>query len=330
MRRQVSGRYALTESDPHRRLDSFADAVEAGLSARPKTLPCRFLYDEIGSELFEEICELPEYYLTRAEHQLLSDHADELVAKLPTPITLAELGSGSSSKTRLLIEALLRRQPKLRYVPVDISRSMLEESAEALLAEYGSLEIHAIAGEYQHGLQHVRSETRRPKVIAWLGSNVGNFDRRAAAQFLRGIRRVLTDDDRVLLGVDLRKDRAVLEAAYDDAAGVTARFNLNLLARINRELDGAFDLGRFAHRAEWRADEGRVELGLESLESQEVAVKALGLSVRFDRGEFVHTEDSFKYSFEEIDELAAASDLALEHRWLDASGAYSLNLLRPA
>ena len=328
-RSQVSSRYALTEADPHRSLDSFAAAVEAGLCARPKTLPCRFLYDERGSALFEEICKLPEYYLTRAEHQVLTDHADEIAAAFSTPVALVELGSGSSTKTRVLIEALLRRQPRLRYVPVDISRSMLEETAEALLEDYGALEVHAIAGEYQEGLRHVRSETR-PKVIAWLGSNVGNFERRNAARFLRGIRDVLSESDRVLIGIDLRKDRERLERAYDDRGGVTARFNLNLLARINRELDGSFDLDRFTHRAEWREQEGRVKLGLESLVAQEVTIKAIDRVVRFERGEHIHTEDSFKYSFAEIDDLADAAGLALEQRWLDATGAYSLNLFRPA
>lgn len=328
-RSQVSSRYALTEADPHRNLESFAAAVEAGLGARPKTLPCRFLYDERGSALFEEICKLPEYYLTRAEHQVLTDHADEIAAAFSTPIALVELGSGSSTKTRVLIEALLRRQPRLRYVPVDISRSMLEETAESLLEDYGALEVHAIAGEYQEGLRHVRNETR-PKMIAWLGSNVGNFERGNAGRFLRGIRDVLSESDRVLIGIDLRKDRERLERAYDDRGGVTARFNLNLLARINRELDGNFDLDRFAHRAEWQEHEGRVKLGLESLEAQEITIKGIDRVVRFERGELIHTEDSFKYSFAEIDDLADRSGLTLSQRWLDNAGAYSLNLFRPA
>lgn len=326
----LSSRYSLFESDPHDDLDSLASAVSAGLAERPRSLPCRFLYDEQGSALFEDICELPEYYLTRAERQLLSDHADEIVARFPQRATLVELGSGSSTKTRLLIEALLRRQPRLRYVPIDISRSILEESAEALLEDYGALEIHAIAGEYGEGLRHVREETRVPKVIAWLGSNVGNFGRAAAARFLGSIRDVLADDDRLLVGIDLRKDRAVLEAAYDDAAGVTARFNLNLLARINRELDADFDLTGFRHYARWREDEGRVELGLESLRSQRVAIKGIGLSLRFEPGERIHTEDSYKYSEREIRELASRSGLALEQHWLDASGGYSLHLMAPA
>lgn len=326
----VSDRYALTETEPHEHLDSLASAVAEGLGERPRSLPCRFLYDERGSELFEDICALPEYYLTRAEHQLLRDHADEVVSHLPRGVTLAELGSGSSTKTRLLIEALLRHQSRLRYVPVDISRSILEESAESLLEDYGALEVHAIASEYHVGLRHVRNETRAPKVIAWLGSNVGNFDRASAARFLRRIRDVLVEPDRLLVGIDLRKDRRVLESAYDDAAGVTARFNLNLLTRINRELDANFDLRSFGHYADWREVEGRVELGLECLASQRVTIKGSGLALRFERGERIHTEDSYKYSFEEIEALAANSGLRLEQQWLDASGGYSLQLMAPA
>ena len=326
----VANRYALTETDPGEHLDSLAAAVAEGLGKRPRSLPCRFLYDERGSELFEDICALPEYYLTRAEHQLLRDHADDVVSELPSHVTLAELGSGSSTKTRLLIEALLRRQSRLRYVPVDISRSILAESAESLLEDYGALEIHAIASEYQAGLRHVRDETQTPKLIAWLGSNVGNFDRTSAARFLHGIRDVMRTEDRLLVGIDLRKERSVLEAAYDDAAGVTARFNLNLLTRINRELDANFDLEHFRHYADWREDEGRVELGLVCAADQEVTIKALDLVLRFERGERIHTEDSYKYSFEEIEALGRRAGLALQKRWLDASGAYSLQLLSPA
>jgi dimethylhistidine N-methyltransferase len=327
---QIDARFALTEADPREHFDSFASAVEEGLCEDPKSLPCRFLYDEVGSEIFEEICDLPEYYLTRTEHALLERHADEIAARLPNPVALAELGSGSSSKTRLLIEALLRRQRELRYVPVDISRSALEDAAQSLLGDYDELEVHAIADEYEEGLRHVRAESGRPLVIAWLGSNVGNFDRSAAARFLAGVGGQLRPDDRLLLGIDLRKGARVLELAYDDPAGVTARFNKNLLGRINRELEGRFDLERFAHRAIYRSDQGRVELGLESLADQEVEIGALDRVVRFAKHEFVHTEDSYKYSLAEIDDLAAKSGFRLEQRWLDERARYSLNLLSPA
>jgi L-histidine Nalpha-methyltransferase len=323
-------RYTLLESDPHSERAGFAECVAVGLDAEPKNLPCRFLYDELGSKLFEQICRLPEYYLTRAERQLLENYADDIVACFDEPVLLAELGSGSSDKTRLLIEAFLRRQERLRYVPIDIARSMLDESAQALLADYRQLEIFAIAGEYQQGLASLRSETREPKLIAWLGSNIGNFDRASAAGFLAEIRGAMTPRDRLLVGIDLRKDRQALESAYDDASGVTARFNLNLLARINRELAGAFDLGRFEHEAVWREPEGRVEISLVSRRDQRVAIRALDRVVKFHKGERIHTEDSFKYSFAEIAEVSRRAGLRLSHRWLDAAGAYSLNLLAPA
>ena len=325
----ASARFALTQSDPDAHHDSFADAVAEGLSGTPKTLPCRFLYDAVGSEIFEEICDLPEYYLTRAEREVLDRHADDIAQQFEQDVILAELGSGSSTKTRLLIEAFLRRQPKLRYVPVDISPTMLEDTAQSLLDDYHHLEIHAIASEYQEGLRHVRRETERAKVIAWLGSNVGNFDRKAAAGFLRTMREAMAPRDRVLIGIDLRKQREILERAYDDAAGVTARFNLNLLARINRELGGNFVIEQFAHEANWREDEGRVELGLRSLCAQTVRIEALDTTVRFEAGEWLHTEDSFKYSLEEIDALCAAAGLEATKRWTDAEGRYTLNWLRP-
>lgn len=322
-------RFALRQSDPREHLDSFASAVAEGLCEDPKSLPCRFLYDEIGSGIFEEICDLPEYYLTRTEHALLERCADEIASLLPDPVDLAELGSGSSSKTRVLIEALLRRQRSLRYVPVDISRSALEDAARCLLADYDALEVHAIADEYQEGLRHVRSERELPLLLAWLGSNVGNFDRDAAARFLAGVREQLRPDDRLLLGIDLRKSARVLELAYDDPAGVTARFNKNLLGRINRELQGSFELEHFAHRAVYHRDEGRVELGLESLRDQEVEIGALGRVVHFEKHETIHTEDSYKYSLAEIDDLAAKSGHRIVQRWLGAGLAYGLCLFAP-
>jgi dimethylhistidine N-methyltransferase len=325
---RLSSRYFLAESDPHDERATFGEEIAQGLRAARKWIPCRFMYDQAGSGLFEEICDLPEYYVTRAERQILEDHSDEIAGSFAEPVSLAELGSGSSLKTRLLIEAFLRRQGTLRYVPVDISRSMLDESARELLDDYGGLEIHAIASEYVDGLRRVGGETERPKLIAWLGSNVGNFDRAAASRFLRRIRDAMGERDRLLLGVDLRKDRAVLEAAYDDAAGVTARFNLNLLERINRDLDGGFDVGAFAHRARYLEDEGRVVLELVSRRDQQVQIGALDLVVDLAAGEAIHTEDSYKYSFDEVAALAAAADLEIERRWLDVHGYFSLHLLR--
>jgi dimethylhistidine N-methyltransferase len=322
-------RYTLIHSDSETDLVEFGAEVESGLTADRKTLPCRFFYDEPGSELFEEICDLPEYYVTRSERGILAARADEIAGHFQSPITLAELGSGSSSKTRLLIEALLRRHGGLRYVPVDISKTMLEASSVELVDRYEALEIRAIASEYEVGLRHLRRETDRPKLIAWLGSTIGNLSPDEAAAFLGRVRHAMSPHDRLLLGIDLRKDRVVLESAYDDSAGVTARFNLNLLERINRELSGEFCIDQFLHRAVWDERKGRVEMHLVSLSDQRVPIRDLGLNVEFASGETIHTESSYKYSLEEIDQLAANADLAIERRWLDDLQYFSLNLLAP-
>jgi len=322
-------RYTLIDSNTAMDLDAFGAEVEAGLMAERKTLPCRFFYDEVGSELFEEICELSEYYLTRTEREILAAHADEIGRLFDTPITLAELGSGSASKTRLLIEALLRAHGGLRYVPVDISKTMLEASSLELLGCYEALEIRAIASEYEVGLRHLRRETDRPKLIAWLGSTIGNFAPAEAATFLGRVRGAMSPSDRCLVGIDLRKDRAVLESAYDDEAGVTARFNINLLERINRELGGEFRVDRFSHRAVWDEQAGRVEMHLVSGSDQRVPIRDLDLEIEFRSGESIHTESSFKYSQSEIYALAAEAGLLVERRWLDGRSFFSLNLLAP-
>ncbi|CAA9228138.1 MAG: hypothetical protein AVDCRST_MAG77-847 [uncultured Chloroflexi bacterium] len=343
-------RFTLAALGPISPAASLAEEVRAGLTGMPKRLPCRFFYDDDGSLLFEEICELPEYYVTRAEHEILVAHAAEIVAQLPSAETgteLVELGSGSAVKTRLLIAALLRRQPGLRYVPVDISRSAIEESARALLKAYPALRVDAIAAEYEDGLRYLANQDvlsapvagraagpappeAPPKLLLWLGSNVGNLTRAAAAAFLRGVRARMGRDDRLLIGIDLRKDRAVLEAAYDDARGVTARFNKNLLRRINRELDGRFDLDAFAHRAIYHEEDGRVAMYLVSAYPHEASIEALGLRVPFVTGEAIHTEDSYKYSDAEIRALAAAAGFAVERRWFDTGRRFSENLFRPA
>ena len=323
-------RYSIVRDDREEHLASFAEEVERGLSAPPRSIPCRFLYDEAGSKLFEEICDLPEYYLTRAEREILQDRADEIAQAFESgPITLAEFGSGSSVKTRLLIEGLLRGHGRLRYLPVDISPSILEASALELLDDYDALEVRAIASEYHEGLRHVHADESRAKLVVWLGSSLGNLPRDEAAGFLRRVRAALEPRDRLLVGVDLRKDAASLEAAYDDAAGVTGRFSLNLLARANRELDASFSLADFRHRACYDDEAGRVIIDLVSERAQRVRIGALDLELAFEAGEAIHIEDSWKYSETEIDALAEEADLRTESRWLDGQGRFSLNLFEP-
>ncbi|MBI3974440.1 MAG: L-histidine N(alpha)-methyltransferase [Chloroflexi bacterium] len=329
------GHLTLIEAGAGTQRTTFAEDVAAGLTATPKSLPCRYFYDEEGSLLFEAICELPEYYVTRAEREILEAHANEIAAQVPSATTLVELGSGSAAKTRLLLDAFFRhrqqqRRQHLCYVPIDISRSMLEESSHALLNDYPALEIRAIAAEYDDGLRFLRAESERPKLILWLGSNVGNLERAEAARFLGRVRATMTPADRLLMGVDLRKSREVLEPAYDDAQGVTARFNLNLLARINRELGGEFDLDAFEHRAHYDEVVGRIEMYLVSTRTQRVRIRDLDLTVSFEPGEPIHTENSYKYSLAEIDALSAAAGLAVEARWLDRGERFAVNLFVPA
>ncbi len=324
----------LTGGDP---LAEFARDVAAGLSAEPKQLSCRYFYDREGSRLFTAICELPEYYLTRAETEILKRHAREIASLFSDEVTVIELGSGDAVKTRLLLEALLPGR-QVRYVPIDICRPVLEESAADLLQRFPPLEIVAVAAEYHEGLRHLvgqafqpdvrlESLTYGPRLILWLGSNIGNFTRAEAATFLRRIRDTMTSADRMLVGVDLRKDRAVLEAAYDDAAGVTAAFNRNLLARINHELNGNFDLGGFQHRAIYNQDLGRIEMYLVSTRVQSVTLGRIGLTVRFAAGETIHTENSYKYTLAEINAVATAAGLQDQCFWQDEAGRFSLHLL---
>jgi L-histidine N-alpha-methyltransferase len=323
----VTQRFRLVDLLPEDLRAEFGRHVAAGLTAAPKRLSCRYFYDREGSRLFEAICALPEYYLTRAETAILREHVHDVAADFPRDVTVIELGSGSAKKTRLLLEALLHGRRKLRYVPIDICRPVLEESATALLRLFPELDIVAVAAEYHEGLRQVLSESSAPKLVLWLGSNIGNFERTDAGAFLRQVGDTLRAGDRVLVGVDLRKDRAVLEAAYDDAAGVTAAFNRNLLARINDELNGNFDLSAFQHRAIYDVDKGRIEMYLVSTRSQRVTIGRLGLEVAFAAGEQIHTENSYKYSLPEMEAVAAAAGLHIERCWQDAEGRFRLHVL---
>ncbi len=311
---------------------SFREDVRAGLTARPKKLLPKYFYDELGSQLFEAICLLPEYYLTRAENEIFARYADEIVSAVGLEeIALLEMGSGSASKTRRIIEALLRRQDELVYTTIDISASALDTSSRVLLQSYEGLRIEAYASDYFDGLAALENVDSHRKTLAlFLGSNVGNFDPAEAVEFLRAVRRVLRRGDALLLGADLKKHPAILEAAYDDALGVTAAFNLNLLARINRELEADFDLRAFRHRAVYNEEAGRVEVYTVSLRRQCVRVRALELEVEFEEGERLHTENSYKYDLVGLTKLAEATGFELARTWLDAREQFSSNLFLAA
>jgi L-histidine Nalpha-methyltransferase len=319
----------LVGANQHKARADIAGDVRKGLSDDPKWLPCLYFYDEAGSQLFEKICELPEYYPTRTERAILEKNADELVAHVDHHVDLVELGSGSATKTRLVVEALLRRHGKLRFIPIDISRSILEESSRALVEDYDDLEVFAVAGEYHDGLDYLKERGGPPRMILWLGSNVGNFSRPDAIHFLRRLHDSMRDVDRLLIGIDLRKDPAVLVAAYDDAEQITAAFNKNLLTRINRDLGGHFDLDAFTHEARWNEENGRVEMHLVSQRVQTVRIDGIDMAVDLAMSESIHTENSYKYSQAEIEALAAAANFDVECQWFDAQNRFSVNLWRP-
>ena len=314
----------LVKRDP---LAGLAEDVRKGLSAQPKRFLPKYFYDELGSQLFEAICLLPEYYLTRAENEILKRYSDEIARSLDGQITLVEMGSGSASKTRLIIEALLRRQQELLFMPVDISASALESSSRILLQSYPRLKIEAYAADYFAGLAELGKQSRGRTLALFLGSNISNFDREEAFRFLRAMRDVLQNGDALLLGVDLKKDPTVLEAAYNDALGVTSAFNLNVLARINRELGGTFDLRKFRHRAFYNEAVGRIEIYIESLFKQHVRIEKLDLEAEFAPGELIHTENSYKYDIAGITQLAASTSFQLSHTWTDSQKRFSSNLL---
>lgn len=318
-------RLAIRQAPRESAGQDFAADVRAGLTATPKTLPPKYFYDPLGSQLFEAICQLPEYYPTRAETEILTRHAAQIAGWLPGPLGLVELGSGSAVKTRLLIEALLARQARLHYQPIDISATILEQSARALLNDYPGLKITAHADDYTRGLGAVERDGGRLLVL-FLGSNIGNYDPDRARELLADVRRRLRPGDGLLLGADMRKPAAALEAAYDDALGVTAAFNLNLLLRINRELGGEFDLARFAHRAVFNPGPGRVEMHLVSRDAQRVPIRALGLVAEFVAGETIHTESSYKYDPAQLAALAADVGLSPARVWLDSREQFSCNL----
>jgi dimethylhistidine N-methyltransferase len=306
---------------------AFAEDVRAGLNAEPKRLFPKYFYDELGSQLFEAICLLPEYYLTRAENEIFARHSDEIVREVSGgPLSLMEMGSGSASKTRLIIEALLKRQTELLYIPVDISATALETSSRVLLQSYPGLKIDAYASDYYGALAALAGKTPGRLLALFLGSNIGNFDAGEAHTFLKALRGVLRAGDGLLLGADLRKPSEILEAAYDDSLGVTAAFNLNLLVRINREFDANFDPRAFRHLATYNREAGRVEIHLVSLREQAVAIPRLGMEIRFAAGERIHTENSYKYDLEGLSRMAKATGYERARTWLDERGEFSSNL----
>ena len=299
----------------------FRRDVLAGLRAPQKTLPCKYFYDAAGSALFEEITRLDAYYPTRTETAILESHGDEMAALVGPRARIVEYGSGSSEKTRLLLDRL---DGPAAYVPIDISEGHLLEAAGALRAQYPGLPIVPVAADYTAPF-HLPDTPGRRTVVFFPGSTIGNFEPAAAVPFLAGMARVAGPGGGLVVGVDLRKDAAVLARAYDDEEGVTAAFNLNLLVRINRELGADFDLAGFAHRAVWNGALGRVEMHLVSRTDQQVHVG--GERVDFRAGETIHTENSYKYTVAGFGEIAAQAGFQPVQVWTDAAAYFSVHYL---
>jgi L-histidine N-alpha-methyltransferase len=311
--------------------DAFADALRedvlTGLTATPKWLPPRWFYDQRGSELFDEITRLPEYYPTRAERSVLTARADEIAALTGADV-LVELGSGTSEKTRLLLDALRDAGTLRRFVPFDVDPSVLRLAGAAVTDEYPGVEVDAVVGDFTLHLGELPREGRR--LVAFLGSTIGNLDPGLRAGFLDELAATLHPGDALLLGTDLVKDPARLVRAYDDAAGVTAAFNRNLLAVLDRELDADFDPAAFDHVALWDAEHEWIEMRLRSRTDQVVRLAALDLTVRFAEGEDLRTELSAKFRREGVERELAAAGLRMTHWWTDPDGDFGVSLSVPA
>jgi dimethylhistidine N-methyltransferase len=304
--------------------ESFRDAVLAGLAQSPKSLPCKFFYDARGSALFEAICEVPEYYLTRAEMAILETHAGAIAERIGPHCRLIELGSGASRKVRLLLNAL---QSPVAYVPVDISRDFLREAAASVAADFPELQIAAVCADYTRPFDLPPLPGPPGKRVGFFpGSTIGNFEPEGVVAFLTHCGHLLGPGAEMLIGVDVKKDKRVLDAAYNDAAGLNAEFNLNLLHRIRDELDGDLDIANFEHLAFYNPEEGRVELYIRSLKAQEVTIA--GRRFAFAAGELIHTENSYKYAIPEFRGLAARAGFAALATWTDADGRFAVHYFR--
>ena len=308
--------------DLHPTSDDLATDVLAGFSRAQKSIPPKYFYDAEGSRLFDAITELPEYYPTRTETAMLIAYADEIARKAGTGHLLVEPGSGSCTKARILFEGL---QP-CAYVPMDISRDHLRVAAQEVAVEYPWLEVHAACTDFTRLMRLPPSSPEGRRLAFFPGSSIGNFDPQAAIGFLGMIADMVGAGGQLLIGVDLKKDRTVLEAAYDDARGVTAAFNLNLLARINRELGADFDLAQWRHKALYNEAQGRIEMHLVSRVDQQVSL--LGQTFRFAGGETIHTENSYKYSVAGFRDLASQAGFTTDTVWVDADRLFSLHLLQ--
>ena len=327
----------------NREFEDFAADVERGLAAQSKYVSPKYLYDEVGSQLFEQICLQPEYYLTRTEASILNKYAPVISKLAGSNIEIIELGSGSSSKTAILLSYLSLQKKRIYYFPIDISSSILMESTRRLKSQFPNISIIGIRSDYNLGIDKAvvvaaagcmsaeqNQEIPDMKLVLFLGSSIGNFELIEARSLLGSVRKKLHTNDLLLVGFDLQKDESVLNAAYNDKAGITAKFNLNLLARINRELDGNLELGKFEHHAFYSREQQRMEMHLVSKTNQQLYIGALGKTFSIRKGESIHTENSYKYTLNQIAALAEDCSFTLEKNFMDKNRWFNIALLSPS
>jgi len=315
--------------------NEFVKDVEKGLADKQKHISPKFFYDKKGSKLFEEICDQPEYYLNRSESLILKRSVDEIMNKLgEKQISIIELGNGNSLKTRILLKPFLANLRKVCYFPIDVSLKTLKKSLKDLSKEYVNLEIFGICSDYVSGLTKIndfmkmKNNIPKNKLIIFLGSSIGNFHPKEAKNFLYSLKSYIRQEDALLIGIDLEKDKRILDKAYNDKKGLTAKFNLNILSRINRELDGEFKLSSFEHKSFYNIHKHRIEMHLESKLDQEVRVGATKKTFHFKKGETIHTENSYKYSQNNLNELVKNAGLEMIQSFTDRKKQYTLILLK--
>jgi dimethylhistidine N-methyltransferase len=308
-------------------LEDDAREVLQGLSSSPKKLPPRLFYDQAGSALFEQITELPEYYLTATEQAIFERHAGSMVQAAGAASTIIELGAGTARKTMLVLRAALAQHRSVTFIPVDVSSFALDVAQQRVTTELPQVTVHPLVMDYTRK-SSTFSRIPGRKLVLYIGSSIGNFEPMAASALLRHLRSSLAPGDSLLLGTDMQKPVDILLRAYDDSAGVTAHFNLNILARINREFDADFDLAAFQHCVRWNHHDSRIEMHLKSRTHQRVHIEALDLAVNFNPGETIHTENSYKFTSAMLNALASNAGLTIEQTWRDERSWFSVTLLR--
>jgi len=322
---EINSRLSYFKSESAKSEKTFAEEISRSLNQKEKSINPKFFYDRKGSELFDEICNQPEYYLTRTETNLLKTIASDLEKFVIHDMRLVELGSGSAVKTRLLLDVLTNLQNKIEYFPIDIS-DILQESSQKLLEDYENLSITGVIDTYEGGLEFVEKYDNKPNLIAILGSSFGNFTPEFGFAFLQKISSIMKNNDLFFIGLDLVKDKEVLENAYDDSKGITSNFNLNILSRINDELNANFVLSQFAHHSLYNEKEQRIEMYLRSLTDQKVEIKKADMQLDIAKNELIHTEHSHKYSISQIENIMHKAGFKIEKIWQDTNKPYALFL----